>query len=206
MKLRKWDGLDQNMEDISRKFAGTYVEAIVPEYDTKTPHICNIGEFFDDFVVVHTLTGSVNADWRTVDVINPYPTKLGVFQHENQVYLIQRNGARQWQVGMCSGNTIIRDHDLAAVRRFVNLHMSVIASAFRPKFQTSSIDAASDLVKRTKGSLALSHTYWVKYTKNGVVLFRRDKPLGTFSFGKFFLNKACNDLRQELWDELKLGV
>lgn len=212
MKLREWDGLPQNAQDISRKFHNTYVKAIVPELDPKQEHVITIGDFDGGFCHVTYLVDEQGrskrcaAEWGQIDVIEAWPTTVGSIPFFNKVLLLKRSIARQWQVGLCSHNSHVWNHTLRAI----TLRLQEANALFNPKYEFDKKDITK-VVKRfeeqkTLEAVALDPIWWLVRMNDKLVLYRNQLPLGSFTFGRFFLNSKCSDFEQELWDDLKLKV
>lgn len=208
MQLRRWDGLLQTPEDLNRKFGGTFVFGVCPDVD-ETPRVYQITEIqeasvFGRYVSLpgarsHTFSG----EWRTFDVQRPYPPQMGAIPFHNKVLFIQRNPARQWHVGLLPANTTLLDHNLRPSR----IGFGEAEALFSPQYAKQSVEeAVKSFDNAATQAVALSPQYWLARRDDKICLFQGRLSLGSFVFGGFFLHNACRDLRQELWDDLKLKV
>jgi len=207
MMLAQWDNLPQNWADLNRKFSGTFVFGIVPEVQA-APQVYEIIEIGEQHATVRFRSGDHNthelARWTTMDVIHPYPPQLGAIPFFNKVLFIQRNPARQWHVGMNRQNTILLNHRLLPVV----IGHSEAKALYQPEYRGLSVQ---DAVTAMEGNadleaIAINRHYWLARRDDKIRLYHGRLPLGSFTFGGFFIHKGCRDLSQELWDDLRLKV
>lgn len=209
MKLKNWDGLNQNREDIIRKFNGTYVHAIVPELKDEKPRTYYLGDFEDRNVGIRWVEkgkrnhGSV--PWQSIDVLYSQPPHLGAVPYELGILFVSRLPTRQWQVGICRGTTALHDSEGVSVP----LNLENVDALFSPQYDKRPVTELANELKRNKDlkAVALSPRFWLSKTKGNYVELHSNRiPVGTFQYGGFMLNAVCGDLKQELWDYLKLKV
>lgn len=209
MRLSVWDGLVQSSEDINRKFGGTFVFAVCPDIDAEQ----RVYEIVEVGPGVATIRWSPRAgarhrtdnhQWESIDVIHHYPKTLGAIPFFNKALFIQRNPARQWHVGLTSRNTQLWDHTMRPTR----IGMAEAEAVFSPTYEKREVlDAVKELeTNKEREAVVLSPQYWLVKREDKVKLYRGRLSLGSFSFGGFFVHKSCGDLRQELWDDLRLKV
>lgn len=207
MRLSHWDGLPQNAEDAQRKFNGTYVYALIDDNNTaKTYKLTWDGRMVSGvYLDANKRERHTNwVGWETVDIIRAYPKVLGAIPVDNTVYFIKRNPARQWQVGLCRANTHLWDVN----GRGVPPTVPIISAAYEPEWFRGSVKEAVQALESTKllEAVALNNRYWLLKCPDKIKLFSGRLPVGSFMFGSFLIHKSCRDLKQELWDDLKIKV
>lgn len=208
MQLSRWDGLPQAAQDVARKFNNTFVLAQVPEIDRVT-RVYHFRELHarDSRVEVRGNDGvrAYYVNWKTIDVLQEFPEHTGAVPFQNTVILFKRKPARQWQVGMCDGNTFIWNR----TGHLQRLNLNYAEACYQPQYQNRKLEEVVKELSAKDSTLeayAINSTYWLSGDGSRVVLYRNRIPLGTFLYGSFLLNKACSSLSQELWDDLKIKV
>lgn len=209
MRLVNWDDLPQTADDMNRKFAGTYVWGIAAR-TSETPRVYEVTQIEGNDIFLRFSPGrgqrhEVAIDrWREFDVVEAYPRTLGAVPFFDKVLLIKRTPMRQWHVGLTGNNTSLVNHLFQPQR----IGFSEAEAVFRPVYEGLSVkDAVEALMKEeNRQAIALSPHYWLAKHKDKVKLYRGRLCLGSFVYGGFFIHKACTDLKQELWDDLKLKV
>jgi hypothetical protein len=202
----QWEGLVLSSDDVARKFASTYVYGT---YNESKPHTYQIGNnegwsctlFYKG---VGKLESLQRCDLRLLDIIHAYPPVTGAFQHESTVGIVKRQPARQWQVGVCRANIMLWDENLEPQR----LAHDVIESMFTATYPRQDVHTILKEFQEDKKLRAkvITNRYWLKRAGKDVALYRNMICLGSFVLGSFFVNAACQDLKQELWDDLRIKV
>lgn len=214
MQLGNWDGERPLREDVSRKFAGTYVEAIIPGFFNDRPKVVKLAAFEDDnvlfsFIGNRRLREQEEAPWATVD-IQRYMPNFGVVPTGPSVIIIQKRPDRQWHTGFCHLNVNLYRADLIRDQNLIGLEYAEYC--YNPVYPNGDMPGVlAQVLRELKEpeifARALNSTYWVKkQDKNSFKLLRNLLPIGTFAYEKFFCNQACKSFRQELWDHFRLQV
>lgn len=211
VRLDQWEGLQLNWEDVARKFNGTIVFGVHAEINDGRPIAMHLTDMDDRNCVAHffTATGvardaNLSIRMRDLDVLHAVPPVLGAIPAGKGILFVQRVPARQWQVGVCRANTRILNKDLVA--QVVGL--STVRGIFDPVYTNEPYTEVLKRFDKDKElqAYALSPTYWFARRVDKIVLYRNQIALGSFVYGTFFVNQACSDLKQELWDDLRIKV
>ncbi len=216
MRLTQWDNLPQSAEDIRRKFTSTYVLASI---GTISPEPATYYLEIDEDGHVQPLQwpqgNRLAYDYcraGDVDVVEavpegrvvPYVTNGGV---EN-ILVVRRRPERQWQVGLCRANSTFYTWANGMLTPS-GVDYSRAKAAFQPNYQLTTIHDSLEAFKPKDSTIqarALGPRYWLGRNGKDISLFMGRSMLGNFVYGGFFINKTCMDLKQELWDDLKIKV
>ena len=210
MRLNNWDNLPQSSADIARKFDQSYLRAIVPELGS-VPKVIQLSRIDGDYGRASYLNdagkeATVTILWGGLEVVESWPSVVGSIQFFNKVLLLKRNPARQWMVGLSHGNAMVWDHTLNSLGQRWGLPeaTALYLAAYENVDLTTVVKRFEENPKLE--AFALNPIYWLSRQSDKLVLHRNQIPLGSFVYGKFFLNSRCTDFRQELWDDLHLRV
>jgi hypothetical protein len=220
MLLRNYGhDVENTVEDLSRKFAGTYIEGSIDKAEPKVYQIIEIIPATGEFCHLSVLEcippqedkskPKQRAERRIVthrsfDLTRDFPTQVGAANHGSTVIHTTRLGQRQWRFGLCDATAQAR---IGGAQTQVPISSDMAYSIFNPQY-VGDYRAALDLLQGDKGrkAVALSPYYWMYKTRTEVILVRNTTPLGAFTKHKFFINKPCTDFVQELWDDLQIKV
>ena len=216
MRLRDYEKLRLNQEDIRQKFGNTFVHASHSEVNNGAPTTMSIGldggECLVSFFGQRNFSGGQSSQLHSarvrtddLDVLEVYPKSLGVIPFgTNDIVFARKNVARQWQVGLCQANTAL----FSSAGLPLRVDLAYANALFSATYKKASY---RDLLTRfaedpTLIAAAINNVYWMCKKNDKIVLNRNQIPLGSFVYGSFFVNKSCTDLIQELWDDLRLPV
>lgn len=201
--LLKWDGEAQLPEDLSRKFAGSFLQ-IGDNHEVVYCEQIEAGRGF--------LYRSIGADGRLspakimalgdVEIQKPQP-EPGVYQIGNSVGLLWKLSARQWSEGFSAATMALV---LNGEEWLQNFGGSVALKVFAPQEDLSFQQGVALMEADEKlKAIRLRRHYWLKRYQSGALTLLRDLcPIGSLVCGDLFWMEKSQILRQELTKELGL--
>ncbi len=190
--LAHFNGLDQNLDDIRRKFLSTYFEATIKK---ETQVVCLADTDGPEWAYLRMKPGAplVKVLTKDVEIVRDFPN-VGWINFNKGVMFIQRNPARQWQVGMCRANASVWDHGNTTV----DTTHSIAVAAFGYQ-KPASIKEALELIRKRKHTgVALNRNYALINNATAISLYRKRMPIASFEQSKFFFNHNCTWFKPEI--------
>lgn len=190
------DGWHYNDDDLRMKFEGSFLRLRLPSGDKVGQCI----EFTDpaikiDREVFHR---------KEIEILEEIPA-VGISNFQNGIVAFTRSTRRQYKRGLNEGSANI----LMETGDQLHLTNDLAINIFDKKF--SDFEVALDVLKHAKTKIkarALNTRYWLHKspTTNEVLLMRNGLKVGIFSETRFWFNKNCDSLKQELIDDLNLDL
>lgn len=211
MKLRDYEGLRLTLEDIRQKFGNTYLRVSHPSINAGRPTVIQLWNMEGGEARATFHSGKLDDVKQLgimvddLDVLEFYPKAIGVIPYnDNDIIFVRKGVARQWQVGLCQANTIVYSSLGTTMRWDLSAAEAIYDAVYKTHTYREVLKqfAAEKYLK----AVALNSVYWMCRRDEKIVLNRNQIPLGSFVYDSFFVNKACTDLGQELWDDLRLRV
>lgn len=203
INLKIWGGEVQPDEDMSKKFAPSFIKVLLP--GDKDPCVINVVGFAGMCVQFYPghRREAVALPRDSVVMVSPLPP-AGVYSLKDNggVVIVRRNPARQWHEGLCNGNT----HISVNGEKHGGVDWNIATTVFADQVDIP-LEQALATVKPGK-SLRVNSEHWIKADATGetVHLFRMGKRQGSWASGVFFCVKGpkfssrvcANDWREEL--------
>jgi hypothetical protein len=200
--LADWDGVAQTDDDMGRKFNNTYIKAVTP----KSPDGAVFSpQFFENgYAYLRNIKEGYLDKYPRKEVLvicpNPAPSLYQLVG--GGVAMVRRLPARQWQEGLCSGNTAI----------FINGELrprwggEVAVQLFEPQVDVPLEQALASI--KAGECMRLTKKYWLKSAKgdSNISLYRRHTRIGSWASKSFFWAPDGKLLQEEVKDELRFYV
>jgi hypothetical protein len=198
--LKYWQGEQQDVQDLRRKFKNT---AVLAELYPGTKHALiepiRITGFGDYTVQVDSATNrALVLELEQVRVLKATPnTGIYDFPEQRDVVIVKRTALRQFVEG--TGHENVRLWGSSG-NILTELTWPLLANLF-----TQQVDRTLDDVEALgEGCSRLTKNCWVRRGKEKVELFRQFYKIGTWDLGRWYFNsKAVKLLSEEMKDELK---
>lgn len=190
--LRHYEGVELTDDDMRRKFAGTFVYALIngSKKASKEPLVICVSDFThdsqDNLMAFCRFNGTngINLKPENIEIIMDFP-KCGWFNFDGDALYLERSPARQWAVGACRGNSYITRMPKQSMNQVLPSH-AVWTAAFGEQKQRSLKQSLSEIKGGSLG-VALNRDYAIKKSNDGILLFHRTIPIASFERTRFFM-------------------
>lgn len=194
--LKYWQGEQQDVGDLIRKFRNTMVLAEVHVgTENALIEVVTIRELESNTVWFRSAVKSDLCRTDQFRILRATPTP-GIYQHNKEILVVKRTAKRQWAEGTCSDNVNVVNQNQV----LQSLNWDVLDAIF-----ADPSDRILDVESLEDGCFRISQNFWVCKGNEKVELFRDFYKIGTWDLGRWYFNqKAVKLLGEELKDELNL--